>query len=60
MKIEQTDTHYKITINGAGYAISKDDTSQQTLQDAADFLSGETRQSVTVTQIVEAINALKA
>lgn len=60
MNIEETDTYYKIAIGQAGYAIRKDDTSQETLESAAEFLSGESRQSVTVTQIVEAINALKA
>lgn len=60
MGIEETTTHYKITVGGAGYAIAKDDTSHETLQSAAEFLSGESKQSVTVAQIVEAINATKA
>jgi len=60
MVVEVTDTHYKMTVGQAGYAIRKDDTSYETFESAAEFLSVESRQSVTVAQIMEAINAIKA
>lgn len=60
MKIEQTETHYKIKIGNAGYAIAKTDSSFETLKKASEFLSAESGQGVTITQLQEAISGLKS